>query len=131
MVNLLPKSAKITTGSSNFYSEDGNVYDITKIKPYGKQMREIRGNQIGMIFQDPMQSLNPVYTIGHQIEENILQHNDVSKEEARKIGVNMLKSLGIPEPDKRYDSYPHQFSGGMKQRVMICLLYTSPSPRDV
>lgn len=121
MVNLLASNGKITTGSSNFFSEDGNVYDITKLKPYGKKMRNIRGKEIGMIFQDPMQSLNPVYTVGNQIEENIRQHNKVSKEEARKIGVEMLRSLGIPEPDKRWDAYPHQFSGGMKQRAMIAI----------
>lgn len=121
MVNLLPKNGRITSGNSYFYSEDGNTYDISKLKPYGKTMRNIRGKEIGMIFQDPMQSLNPVYTVGKQIEENIRQHNKVSKKQAREIGVAMLKSLGIPEADKRWDAYPHQFSGGMKQRAMIAI----------
>lgn len=120
VVNLLPKNGKITTGSATLFTED-KEYNLSKMKPYGKEMRKLRGSEIGMIFQDPMQSLNPVYTVGHQIEENIHQHRDVSKEEARKIGIDMLKKLGIPEAESRYDNYPHQFSGGMKQRVMIAI----------
>lgn len=120
IINLLPKNGKIVNGSSNFKLE-GQTVDLAKLKPYSKQMRELRGKDIGMIFQDPMQSLNPVYTIGSQIMENILQHQKISKKEAEQIGIEMLKKLGIPEPEKRFYSYPHQFSGGMKQRVMIAI----------
>ena len=120
MVNLLPKNGKITSGEAILKLDDGDV-NLSKLKPHGKKMRIIRGSDIGMIFQDPMQSLNPVYTVGNQIEENILQHKKVSRKEAREIGINMLKKLGIPEAESRYDNYPHQFSGGMKQRVMIAI----------
>ena len=121
MVKLLPKTARISSGSSEFFKEDGNTIDILKEKAYGKKMRQLRGKEIGMIFQDPMQSLNPVYTVGDQILENILEHRKISKKEARQIGIEMLKKLGIPEAESRFDNYPHQFSGGMKQRVMIAI----------
>ena len=119
-INLLPKNGKITTGQSWFKNGDDQI-NLVNLKPFGKEMREIRGEKIGMIFQDPMQSLNPVYTVGSQIIENIRQHKNVSKKEAREIGIEMLTKLGIPEPAKRFDDYPHQFSGGMKQRVMIAI----------
>lgn len=121
MVKLLPKTARITSGTSEFFKEDGTTVDILKEKAYGKKMRTIRGKEIGMIFQDPMQSLNPVYTVGDQIMENILEHRKISKKEAREIGIEMLRKLGIPEPESRFDNYPHQFSGGMKQRAMIAI----------
>ncbi|MBL1216469.1 MAG: ABC transporter ATP-binding protein [Planctomycetes bacterium] len=85
------------------------------------EMRQIRGSDIAMIFQEPMTSLNPVYTIGDQIMEAILLHQEVSKSEARKIALDALKDVGIPEPERRIDQYPHQFSGGMRQRVMIAM----------
>ena len=84
-----------------------------------KEMNEIRGNDMSMIFQDPMTSLNPVYTIQNQMVEVIRRHQKVSKAEAIKQAVNMLHLVGIPEPEKRIKSYPHEFSGGMRQRVMI------------
>ena len=121
MVKLLPKTARITSGTSEFFKEDGTTVDILKEKAYGKKMRTLRGKEIGMIFQDPMQSLNPVYTVGDQIMENILEHRKISKKEAREIGIEMLRKLGIPEPESRFDNYPHQFSGGMKQRAMIAI----------
>ena len=84
-----------------------------------RQMCDIRGNEISMIFQEPMTSLNPVYTIGKQVMEAVRQHQDVSKEEAKKIAIDIFKRIGIPEPEKRFYSYPHQLSGGLRQRVMI------------
>jgi ABC-type dipeptide/oligopeptide/nickel transport system ATPase component len=86
-----------------------------------KKMRDIRGNEIAMIFQEPMTSLNPVYTIGDQIIEAILLHQEVSPREAVEIAVNAMNDVGIPEPRQRLKAYPHQFSGGMRQRVMIAM----------
>jgi peptide/nickel transport system ATP-binding protein len=86
-----------------------------------EEMRDIRGNHIGMIFQEPMTSLNPVFTVGNQIEESIILHQKVSKEEAKRRAIDMLKQVGIPAPEQRYGEYPHQLSGGMRQRVMIAM----------
>ncbi|MQY08647.1 ABC transporter ATP-binding protein [Actinomadura macrotermitis] len=87
-----------------------------------RQMRRVRGAQIGMIFQDPLSSLHPLYKVGWQIEEMIKAHEpDMSKEQARKRAVEMLGLVGIPQPDRRVDDYPHQFSGGMRQRAMIAM----------
>lgn len=105
---------KIVDGEINF---DGK--DLTQLSQ--DEMRKIRGNDISMIFQEPMTSLNPVYTIGDQISESILIHKNVSKKEALKQSVNMLKRVGIPLPEQRINEYPHQLSGGMRQRVMIAM----------
>lgn len=86
-----------------------------------KEMRKIRGNDIAMIFQDPMTSLNPVYTIGNQIIEAILEHQNVTKQQARQKAIKMLELVGIPSPESRIDNYPHEFSGGMRQRAMIAI----------
>ena len=86
-----------------------------------KQMSKIRGNEIAMIFQDPMTSLNPTMKVGRQITEVILQHKKVSKAEAKKRAIELLTQVGIPFPEKRYNQYPHEFSGGMRQRVVIAI----------
>lgn len=87
-----------------------------------RQMREqIRGKEIAIIFQDPMEALNPVFTVGSQLREFIEINRDVSGQMAKEIAIDMLREVGIPEPKKRYDSYPHQFSGGMRQRVLIAM----------
>jgi len=83
--------------------------------------RRFRGNELAMIFQDPMTSMNPVYRIGAQITEAIRTHEDVSKQTARNRAVQLLRQVGIPEPEERVDDYPHQFSGGMRQRAMIAM----------
>jgi peptide/nickel transport system ATP-binding protein len=93
--------------------------DLMKLED--REMRDIRGAEIAMIFQDPMTSLNPVYKVGWQIEEQIVAHQDVSKGEARARVVELLRAVGIPNPETRVDDYPHQFSGGMRQRVMIAM----------
>jgi oligopeptide/dipeptide ABC transporter ATP-binding protein len=85
------------------------------------EMRQIRGNNISMIFQEPMTSLNPVFTVGDQISEAILLHKKMKKTEAKKRAIEMLHQVGIPSPEKRVDDYPHQMSGGMRQRVMIAM----------
>ena len=86
-----------------------------------EEMRRIRGKRIGMIFQDPLTSLNPLYRIGDQLVETIRTHTDLSEQAARKRAIDLLAEVGIPAPDKRIDSYPHEFSGGMRQRVVIAL----------
>jgi len=93
--------------------------DITKYT--NKEMQTIRGSEIGMIFQDPMTSLNPTMTIGKQIAEVVLKHQDVTKSEAMKIAKDMLDIVGIPNADRRINQYPHEFSGGMRQRAMIAI----------
>jgi peptide/nickel transport system ATP-binding protein len=86
-----------------------------------RRLRELRGNEIAMIFQDPMTSLNPVHSIGRQLVEAVLLHRDVTKREARLRALELLQAVGIPRADRRLDDYPHQFSGGMRQRVMIAM----------
>lgn len=86
-----------------------------------ERMREVRGNDISMIFQEPMTSLNPVYTIGDQIAETVRRHQGLSRRDARNKAIEMLKAVSMPAPDKRVDEYPHQLSGGMRQRVMIAM----------
>ncbi len=86
-----------------------------------RELRSVRGRQIAMIFQDPMSSLNPVFTIGNQIEEMITTHQPVSRRAARSKAIDMLNLVGIPQPEQRVDDYPHQFSGGMRQRAMIAM----------
>ena len=86
-----------------------------------KQMQEIRGKEISMIFQDPMTSLNPTMTIGNQISESLIKHQNMSKKEAYSRGIELLKLVGIPNPETRINQYPHQYSGGMRQRAMIAI----------
>jgi peptide/nickel transport system ATP-binding protein len=114
-----PRSAT-STGEVLFRGED-----LLKASP--RRLREIRGNEIAMIFQDPMTALNPVHTIGKQLAEAALLHNEMTKKQARARAIEMLGVVGIPRPDRRVDDYPHQFSGGMRQRVMIAMaLINSP-----
>ncbi|MDN5332400.1 MAG: peptide/nickel transport system ATP-binding protein [Tepidanaerobacteraceae bacterium] len=115
VMRLLPSPpAKITSGRILFEGED-------LLSKSEAEMRRIRGNLISMVFQEPMTSLNPVFTIGHQISEAIVLHQKLSKKEARERAIEMLKMVGIPNPEKRYWEYPHQLSGGMRQRVMIAM----------
>ena len=110
------------------YQRNGNVMDLTKLDPQGDEMRSIRGNEIAMIFQEPMTSLNPVYTIGNQIMEAIRLHQHLRKKEARNKAIEMLHAAGMPSPEQHIDQYPHQLSGGMRQRAMIAMaLSCSPS----
>jgi peptide/nickel transport system ATP-binding protein len=113
IMGLNPKTARIS-GQALFRGED-----LLHASP--KRLREIRGNEIAMIFQDPMTSLNPVHRVGDQLIEAVLLHQDVSKKQARAKALEALEEVGIPHASRRLDDYPHQFSGGMRQRVMIAM----------
>ena len=115
IMGLIPQPpGRIVEGAIRFRGRD-----LTKLSD--RELREIRGNEIAMIFQEPMTSLNPVYTVGDQIMEAILIHEQVPRAEARERAIDMLGKVGIPSPEKRVDEYPHQMSGGMRQRVMIAM----------
>jgi peptide/nickel transport system ATP-binding protein len=114
ILRLIQSPGKIKSGKILF---DGK--DLLQLSE--KDMRKIRGNEISMIFQEPMTSLNPVFTIGEQISEVYQIHRNLSKREAKEKSIEMLKLVGIPSPEKRIDQYPHELSGGMRQRVMIAM----------
>jgi len=120
IMGLIPPPGRIVGGEISYYQE-GKGICLSKLDPKGKQMRSIRGNHIAMIFQEPMTSLNPVFTIGSQIMEPIVLHQHLSKKEARERAIQMLDKVGIPQPEQRIDEYPHQLSGGMRQRAMIAM----------
>lgn len=113
IMGLIQEPGEIKKGSKVMFRGK----DLTKLS--NKQMSQLRGNEISMIFQDPMTSLNPVYTIENQMVEVIRRHQMLNKKEARERAIEMLTLVGIPQPEKRIKSYPHEFSGGMRQRVMI------------
>jgi oligopeptide/dipeptide ABC transporter ATP-binding protein len=147
ILRMVPRPGKVTGGEIFYHrkvqSNGSEVTDIIRVNdldPDGSVIRSIRGGEIGMIFQEPMSSLTPVYTagshiyeavnlhhitpfrkVGDQIAETVQAHRQVTKEEAREIGIDMLRRVGIPQPEQRVDSYPHQLSGGQRQRVMIAI----------
>lgn len=114
ILGLLPPSAKVTQGSIFFDHRD-------LLLLHTSQMQQIRGKKIGMIFQNPMTSLNPMMKVGKQIIEGILHHEKISFSSAFKRSIDLLKEVGIPDPETRWHMYPFQFSGGMRQRVMIAI----------
>jgi oligopeptide/dipeptide ABC transporter ATP-binding protein len=114
VMGLNDKRIATSTGEALFKGED-------LLSMGNKRLRQIRGGDIAMIFQDPMTSLNPVHSIGRQLVEAVLLHNDVSRKEARARAIKALGEVGIPRAERRVDDYPHQFSGGMRQRVMIAM----------
>ena len=114
ILHLLPPKGEIVDGSIQFKGQD-----ITHLPP--KEMARLRGKEIAMIFQEPMTSLNPVYTVGWQISEMILRHESMTKKQAKEKAIEMLRLVNIPAPEKRVDEYPHELSGGMRQRVMIAM----------
>ena len=114
VMGLNPKKNTISSGEALFKGED-------LLTMGSRRLRQIRGNDIAMIFQDPMTSLNPVHRIGDQLAEAVLLHQDVTKKQALKRGLELLKAVGIPRAERRMEDYPHQFSGGMRQRVMIAM----------
>ena len=120
ILRLIPPPGKIVSGEVLYHDHD-ELVSLSKIDPDGKQIRNIRGNKIAMIFQDPMSSLNPVYTIGDQIIENIRIHTKVDKSTAEKKAIELLNSVKISSPHLKANNFPHQFSGGMRQRVLIAM----------
>jgi peptide/nickel transport system ATP-binding protein len=114
IMGLNPKVNTISSGEALWKGKD-------LLRMSSRQLRNIRGDDIAMIFQDPMTSLNPVKSIGAQLNEAVMLHRDVSKKQARARAVELLKAVGIPRAERRIDDYPHQFSGGMRQRVMIAM----------
>ncbi|WMM24481.1 ABC transporter ATP-binding protein [Tissierella sp. MB52-C2] len=114
IIKLLKGTGKITEGEIIYKGE--NLVNKTE-----KEMMRIRGNDIAMIFQDPMTSLNPVFTVGSQISDVIRRHQGLSKGEAKNKAIEMLRIVGIPSPEERYNNYPHEFSGGMRQRAIIAM----------
>jgi oligopeptide/dipeptide ABC transporter ATP-binding protein len=113
VMGLLPKTARIK-GSITFQGEE--LLGLSE-----RQLMKVRGKKVAMIFQDPMTSLNPVYKVGFQVAEAVLAHNDIPKEQARRRALELLELVGIPFPEKRVDQFPHEFSGGMRQRVVIAI----------
>jgi len=114
IMRLIEQPGRIVDGSIQYRDQDLLTLSESEVE-------KLRGNRIGMIFQDPMTSLNPVFTIGEQITETIVAHQGVKKNEARTRAVELLRLVGIPEPEGRLNDYPHQFSGGMRQRVLIAI----------
>jgi len=115
LIRLIPEPpGKVTGGEAFFMGQD-------LLKMDKESIRQVRGREIAMIFQDPMTSLNPVLTIGHQISESLKAHMGLDKQEARQRAIELLEMVNIPEAGNRVDDYPHQFSGGMRQRVMIAM----------
>jgi len=124
IMRLIESPGKIVEGSIKMAGKDGSEIDITALSPKGKEIRQIRGAEISMIFQEPMSSLSPVHTIGNQLAESIRLHLDLSKEDAKARSIEVLQEVGIPKADQRFDSYPFELSGGMRQRVMIAMALT-------
>ncbi len=122
IMQLLPKTAIVGENSSiEWRRENGDIIEITQLKSTGREMRRIRGGEIGMIFQEPMSSFSPVHTIGSQIVEVVQAHSKAGKQEAREIAIDMLDKVGISNPSVRVDQYPFELSGGMRQRAMIAV----------
>ncbi len=119
ILRIVPEFAQMT--GEILLHQNGHVTDLAALPPSGREIRDIRGRDISMIFQEPMTAFSPVHTVGDQIMEAILVHEDAAREEARSRAVELLSLVGIPMPEERVDSYPHQLSGGMRQRAMIAM----------
>ncbi|MFH0825593.1 MAG: ABC transporter ATP-binding protein [Pseudomonadota bacterium] len=125
ILRIVPAPGRIVEGSIllRLDDEDGTTkqLDMAEVNPVGRLARSIRGREVAMIFQEPMNSFSPLHTVGNQIIEALRLHSDVSKAEARNRAVEMLHRVGIPQPEHRIDAYPHELSGGMRQRAMIAM----------
>ena len=120
IMQLLPMLSRIEAGEIVYHADRGDIR-IDKLDRHGKEMRKLRGSEIAMIFQDPMTALNPVYTIGFQVCENLQYHTDLSGRARRERATGLLRDMGIPLPEIRMNEFPHQYSGGMRQRAMIAM----------
>jgi len=136
ILRIVPQPGKIVGGQitlhrkhgSNGHAADAGTVKLTDLDPYGPAIRAIRGAEIAMVFQEPMTSLSPVHTIGAQIIEAIVLHQDVNKKQARERAIDILARVGMPRPHQTIDAYPHQLSGGQRQRAMIAMaLSCNPS----
>jgi peptide/nickel transport system ATP-binding protein len=123
IMGLLPRVAEITGGDILFAdpAENGKLTNIAALDPESLDMQQIRGGRISIIFQEPMTSLSPLHTIGDQISETLLLHQDASKQDAKALSIDMLKRVGFPDPVRSFDSYPFELSGGLRQRAMISM----------
>jgi peptide/nickel transport system ATP-binding protein len=121
IMRILPKIAEITSGRIDLARAGGDVVDMAAIDGAGPLARQIRGNDVAMIFQEPMSSLSAFHTIGSQIAEGVRLHRRCDKREARAIAIDALRRVGMPKPETRIDAYPFQLSGGMRQRAMIAM----------
>jgi len=120
ILRIVPKNGQIVGGEIAL-NLDGRFINLVNLNQEGKEIRKIRGKEIAMIFQEPMTSFSPVYTIGNQIMEIISLHQDCSPKEARERAIDMLEKVGMPEPSKTIDAYPFNLSGGMRQRAMVAM----------
>ena len=121
ILRIVPPPGEIKSGSIVLNRAGHEAVDLTQLDPFGQSVRSIRGKEISMVFQEPMTSLSPVHTIGNQIEEAILLHKTKDKKEAHEVAVDMLDRVGMPNPSERIEEYPHQLSGGLRQRAMIAM----------
>jgi len=121
ILRLIRSPGKIVGGEILFHPKEGNVIDIAALDEKSDTLYQVRGGYISMIFQEPMSALSPVHTVGNQICEAILLHQNVTKNEARELAINMLRKVGIPGAERRIDQYPHELSGGMRQRIVIAM----------
>jgi len=123
IMGILPNSAKITSGEIIFFDPDipGKFVDITKLKPDGTAMRDLRGGRISMVFQEPMTSLSPLHTVGNQVSEALYLHHGKSRGEGLDLARDMLRLVGFPDPDKALYTYPFELSGGLRQRAVIAM----------
>lgn len=129
VLNMVPQPrGRIVGGKVTYYGAGASPVDITSLEPTGVEMRRLRGAHLSMIFQEPMSSLTPVYTIGQQIMESLRYHLDMTKKQARARAIELLATVGMSAPEQRVDEYPHQLSGGMRQRAMIAIALAC-SPR--
>lgn len=127
IIGLLADNANVTSGKVTFDGQDISRVNFATKKEYEATMEKLRGDTMAMIFQDPMTFLNPILKIGTQLIEPIMNHKNVSREEAKKQAIELMKQVGIPSPEKRIEQYPFEFSGGMRQRIIIAIaLANSP-----